>query len=156
MLDDGDEKVFLGELKVLSNAEASKELLVGFFADATYPAEDNKPKVYVAAVAHMQEVGTDRIPARPFFRPAITEYEDEWAEFIEKHLAARDSVETILTTLGGEIVGRIQEKISQVFDPPLAPLTLAKRRAKGNKSTKPLVDTGRMRQAVAFHIKDTE
>lgn len=147
-----DDQRILGELKAFAEAGASKELLVGFFKEATYP-----DGTQVAKVAEIQEFGDgQRIPARPFFRPTITEYEDEWAQLIEKHLAAGDDIETILTTLGGEIVGRIQEKISQVFDPPLAPLTLAKRRAKGNKSTKPLIDTGRMRQAVAFHIKDAE
>lgn len=149
------EDEFLGELKILAKEGYSKELVVGFLAGATYPT-DKQVAVSVAQVAATQEFGTSKIPARPFFRPAIVEYENEWATIIERHLAAGDDIDTILNVIGSEIAGRIQEKISQVFEPPLAPATLAKRRAKNRMSDKPLIDTGHMRTSVNYEIRDAE
>lgn len=145
----------------LNNAFKDAELLVGWFEDTKYA-----DGIQVAAVAYQNEYGTDKIPARPFMRPAQMENENKWIRIAEKKTAEAiekgAGIDYILTALGVVAVGDIQKAISDVYSPPLAKYTIEQRLRKRGLSwdeltdtlTKPLVDSGIMRSTVSFQIKE--
>lgn len=117
----------------------------GFFEEAKYP--DGQ---LVAEIAAIQEYGVPsrKIPPRPFFRPAIREYRAKWLRFaagaakriLDGKLTAADAMES-LADLAAEDV---KVSINSIWWPKLKKSTLASRRAKGNTTDKPLIDTGLM------------
>ncbi|NMB25460.1 MAG: hypothetical protein GX986_08015 [Firmicutes bacterium] len=56
-------------------------------------------------------------------------------------------VQTFFETIGDYIVGQLKEYVTQVSSPPNHPFTVA---AKG--SSQPLIDTGRMRDAITHRV----
>lgn len=131
------------------------EVRVGFFAHSRY--EDGTP---IAGVAATQELGSviEKIPARPFFGPAIDQGKTANARGIAKAVSnalAGGDLKQGLELVGQKVVGDIQKKITEVTMPPLSPVTIAARAArhsKGLASTKPLIDTGAMLAAVTYEV----
>lgn len=122
---------------------------IGFFPEAHYP--DGKPVAYIATI---QEFGYPEggIPARPFFRPTITqnktEYGQQFAGAMAGTLAGKiPSFASALEQIGGLAAGDISKAISRVTNPPLAQATIDR---KG--SSKPLVDSGLMIQSVTYKV----
>lgn len=134
-----------------------KEIKVGFFESAKYP--DGTPIAYVAAI---QELGHGPIPPRPFMRPAEEQNAAKWQKGIAAGVkAALNGSVTIthaLEQVGMVAAGDVRKAIKAVTAPPLAGSTVQarQRRLKGKKSasTKPLVDTGQMIQAVTSAVVD--
>lgn len=132
-----------------------KEIQVGFFESAKYP--DGTPIAYVAAI---QEFGYGPIPPRPFLRPAEMQNKNKWQAGIVAGLkAALDgsvTVQNALEQVGMVAAGDVRKAIRAVTSPPLKESTIKARqsRKKGKKaaSTKPLVDTGQMLQAVTSAV----
>lgn len=124
----------------------------GWFETAQYPG--GKPVAYIATI---QEFGTDRIPPRPFMRPAVAEHGAKWidtlrgaaAQVVAGNMSASDAME--ITTL--QAAGDVAKAIVAVTSPPLAPATLANRARRGNKSSKPLEDTKQMLQSVTGKVE---
>lgn len=131
----------------------SKQVKVGFIDGATYPDGTS-----VAMVAVTNEYGRpeNNQPPRPFFRNAISGHEDEWSDAIARGLRAGYSVDQVLEVVGAQIQGDVQESIAKLMEPPLAPATIKARKAKGNNSTKPLVDTKVMIGDVNYEVSDIE
>lgn len=102
----------------------------------------------LADIGAYMEYGTQDIPARPWLTQGVAQARPGRLLLI----AARDvatgkrDAYVALERLGLEVVGVIQERMTQI-QPPLKPATIA---AKG--SDKPLVDTGRLRQSVAHRV----
>lgn len=130
----------LGELKKL-------EVRVGFQrGDAQ--EEDGTDMCDVAA---FNELGTDHIPARPFIRQSVDDNESKIKSFLKgevKDFAQGKSAEQILKEIGIFQKDLMQDKITSGSFAPNAESTIKK---KG--SSKPLVDTGRMRQSVNYVIQ---
>lgn len=130
----------LGELKKL-------EVRVGFQrGDAQ--EEDGTDMCDVAAY---NELGTDHIPARPFIRQSVDDNESKINSFLKgevKDFAQGKSAEQILKEIGIFQKDLMQDKITSGSFAPNAESTIKK---KG--SSKPLVDTGRMRQSVNYVIQ---
>lgn len=130
----------LGELKKL-------EVRVGFQrGDAQ--EEDGTDMCDVAAY---NELGTDHIPARPFIRQSVDDNESKIKSFLKgevKDFAQGKSAEQILKEIGIFQKDLMQDKITSGSFAPNAESTIKK---KG--SSKPLVDTGRMRQSVNYAIQ---
>ncbi len=132
--------------KIIDNfTKLSKtELKVGIFEDAT---NDGKS---IAEYAHTNEFGGLTlngaiIPSRSFMRSTYEE-KNGWKEEIEavyNEVLQGNSVENAVGRLGEKVTNDIKEKISNNVPPPNAPSTIAKKR-----SSKTLIDTGKMRQAV--------
>lgn len=123
-------------------------LSVGFFERATYP--DGKP---VAMIAAIQEFGAPSrgIPPRPFFRNMVAAKSGEWPAAIAGLLQANGmDAARALDVAGQRIAGQLQESINQTNSPPLAASTIAR---KGH--AKPLIDTGRMWNAVGHEVRTT-
>ena len=133
---------FLGQIEQLKKLQVQ----VGFQAGAAAD-EDG---VDIANIAMWNELGTSRSPARPFMRKSVDENKDKIKAMCArqlKRLAQGASAEDILEKIGVFQKGLIQRKIVDGTFEPNAASTIRK---KG--SSRPLIDTGRMRQSVNFII----
>ena len=99
-------------------------------------------------IASFNEFGTSRIPARSFLRSTFDENLPAYEKMLKrlvKTISPKRSAEQAAALLGIKMVADVQAKIVSLTDPPNAPSTIAK---KG--SSNPLIDTGRMRQSIAY------
>lgn len=91
------------------------------------------------------------IPERPFMRNAMRnnrrKYRDAMKVSARKIIAGQTTLDTVLNKLGALAQGDIQHEITVLVSPPNAPTTIA---LKG--SSKPLIDSGEMRQAVTYQV----
>lgn len=158
--------------KLAKNISGKNTVEVGWFSDQTY---ENGEKI--SDIAALQEYGGEgnggnRIPPRPFVRPAVAENEKKWKRQISREIKRQIKNDTAdidiaepLNRLGLVIKGDVQTAIMQVFSPPLAPYTVKKRMEKrGIKSKdglseqqtasleKPLVDTGTMIHSIRHEV----
>lgn len=109
----------------------------------------------VAEVAMENQYGSvsKNIPARPFMSEGIVEAAKVTRPIIErlapKIAQGKVTPAQILEHCGAPAVGAVQEKITDGDWVPNAPLTV---RLKG--SSKPLIDTGLMRQSITYLVRD--
>ena len=126
---------------------AEKEVRVGFQAGKA-TEEDGTD---ICDIAAWNELGTVHIPARPFLRQSVDDNVSKINSFLQskkKDLVRGVSAEQVLKEIGIFQKDLIQEKITEGNFIPNAESTVKK---KG--SSKPLIDTGRMRQSVNYEIK---
>lgn len=126
---------------------ADKEVRIGFQHGAA--AEENGTDV--CDVAAWNELGTEHIPSRPFLRKSVDENESRINAFLQskkKDLVSGTSAGQVLKEIGVFQKDLIQEKITEGDFVPNADSTIRK---KG--SSKPLIDSGRMRQSVNYVIQ---
>nr|DAI55825.1 MAG TPA: virion morphogenesis protein [Caudoviricetes sp.] len=126
---------------------AEKEVRVGFQAGKA-TEEDGTD---ICDIAAWNELGTVHIPARPFLRQSVDDNVSKINSFLQskkKDLVRGVSAEQVLKEIGIFQKDLIQEKITEGNFTPNAESTVKK---KG--SSKPLIDTGRMRQSVNYEIK---
>jgi hypothetical protein len=128
--------------------EKAHKLRVGFLEGSTYPDGTS-----VAMVAAVNEFGQTRIhpnqPPRPFFRRMIAENSPSWGPALAKMLSENGcDAAKALDLLGAEIAGELQQSIADFTSPGLAPITI-----KRKGSTKPLIDTGQMLNAVKHEVE---
>lgn len=87
--------------------------------------------IQVGKVAAIQELGDGPIPPRPFVRPTVEKSRNAWNALFgkgaNKVLTGKLSAVDLFSALGGVAAADIQTTITQIFDPPLSPLTLAAR-----------------------------
>lgn len=136
-------------VKTLDDAKAR----VGWFPAAKY--ETGAP---VAGVAYVQEFGSPKkgIPPRPFMRTTAAEKQQEWAKTAGDLTRAAGQGKiapgNIMTALALAAEGHVRATITKIYDPALAPATIAARKRKladGGVSAKasiekPLVASGIM------------
>lgn len=143
----------LGWKRILKEIEATKgsHVDVGVLSDAGSYASDDGP-VNLADVATFNEFGTTRIPSRPFMAQAFDANLQGLKTFIAERLSdvyqGRNTAAAGLRMIGVWFKGKVQETIAKGEFAENAPSTIA---AKG--SDKPLIDTGRLRQSIAFQVK---
>ena len=142
---------YLTDLK--RNASNAQRVDVGFFRDATYT--DGTP---VATVAAVQEFGNDRVPARSFMRTTIAERGRQWPKAAEAVLRATNcNARQALETMGQVAAQEMQDKISSITEPPLAPSTVKQRAKKGSENPdKPLIDTATMINALRYQVDPSD
>lgn len=105
----------------------------------------------ICDVAAWSELGTENMPARPFLRKSVDENEDKIADFVDagmEGLVRGVSAGQFLKNFGVFQKDLIQEKITEGDFVPNVESTIRKK-----KSSRPLIDTGRMKQAVNYQIK---
>lgn len=133
------------------------KLIQGAYVKVGFPSEKSKKHqgqsgVDVAAVAAFQEYGTEHIPARPFMVQTFEKNRQEVKEFVEKEQAkiydGKQTTEQSLNRLGNFYKGKIQKTIRNGEFAPNASGTI-----KQKGSSKPLIDTGQMRQSVDYEVK---
>lgn len=132
---------------------------VGFVGESAWqPKEDEdgpSADVTVVDVATFNEFGTNRIPARPFVRTTFEMNEKKFVSIIRQikiqlatgNVAIKDGLSLVGLFAQSEIQKTIG-KSDSLFEPN-APSTIEK---KG--SSKPLIDTGQMRQSVTFEVRN--
>ena len=97
---------------------------------------------------HTSPAHTIVIPPRPFFRNMIKAKASTWGPAIAI-LLKKDGYDApkVLGEMGALIAGQLQQSIQDLTSPPNAASTI---RRKG--ASKPLIDTGKMWQSVAFEV----
>ena len=126
---------------------ADKEVRVGFQQGKT-TEEDGTD---VCDIAAWNELGTVNMPSRPFLRMSVDDNSDKINSFMsaqKRSIINGEPADRILKKIGIFQKDLIQEKITEGSFAPNAPSTI---KAKG--SSKPLIDTGRLRHSVNFEIK---
>jgi len=130
---------------------------VGVLETSHYP--DGTPVAYVAAI---QEHGAPevKIPARPFFRPTISEKQEEWARHLGDGAKAvirqQMTADEVLTSVGAEAAGDVARKISELEAPALSPITVMLRGMKSSAAGKNRVEhvTGKTVGEAAQRVAD--
>lgn len=135
----------LAELTVLR----AVGITIGFHADKA--TRDDGDKATNAQVAAAHEFGTDSIPRRPFLAPAMEEGQavlgDLQATTVAAVLAGEMTAERAAGIVGEAAVALVKAKITSNIPPVLEQATID---AKG--SSKTLVDTAQMLNAVSFEV----
>ena len=123
------------------------QVRIGFFANAKYPNGTSVPMV-----AAMNEYGTSKTLARPFFRTMIAEKSPGWGASLGE-IAVNNGLHAgkTMALMGEGIAGQLQDAIVAFDSVPLADATVE---AKGFK--KQLIDTAVMINAVGYEVADGE
>lgn len=153
-------------------------LRVGFLEGAIYPDGTSVPMV-----AAIQEFGAPSagIPPRPFFRTMVAEKSGRWGDVVALNLKANDfDAKRALALVGDGIKGQLQQSIVDTMGPPLSPITLMLRKMRSEDqglivsgktvgeaaarvaagestagvSTKPLVDSGHLRNSADYEVTE--
>ena len=109
------------------------------------------------------------IPARPFM-DALQKHPDELAEFSQQAASNLNTAETVASAIGAQASSMIQDAIRDEDWAPNAPITVeggwmvneygkngpVPVHIDGKGSTKPLIDTGTMRQQCGFRLMKGE
>lgn len=138
---------FLDRLKAALTGKRERVVNVGFPASAKEP--DGTSTAFIAAV---HEFGSEHVPERSFMRTSLEANRNKRktlnAQNLKKVLNGGMSVDTALGQLGLMASSDIKE---QIKNGSFAPLKEATIKCKG--SSKPLIDTGQMRQSVTYELE---
>lgn len=109
-------------------------------------------KLTVGEIASFHEFGTRRLPQRSFIRAGIDEYKDaiqRRAVLVGQGITiGKFTAEQALSLLGEYTVGVLKQRIANGILPANAPSTIAR---KG--SSKPLIDTGQLRNSITYRVE---
>ena len=133
---------------IAAKTDGLPRVSVGFLAGSSYPDGTS-----IAAVAGSNEFGVpaNNQPPRPFFRRMVAEKKGTWGKAVGLQLKATDfDVAKTLDRTGQAIKAQLQTSIRDLTDPPLSPVTIAK---KG--SSKPLIDSATMLKSVDYRVDGT-
>ena len=113
-----------------------------------------------AALAYVHDNGSAaaNIPARPFMVPGIQDARDPIvaslrAGAVQALKGKPAAVERALHIAGLRAQSSIRAKINSGIEPELADSTLEARRARGRTGTKPLIDTGQLRNSINYVVR---
>jgi hypothetical protein len=112
-------------------------------------------------VAALQNYGTSRIPARPFFSNMVRMKSRDWGKSLGQVLKYQKfDGEKALLAMGQGIGAQLQQSIIDTNTPPLAASTVAQRIGKSKKynattTAKPLIRTGHMINSVQYEVAET-
>lgn len=113
-----------------------------------------------AMLAYIHENGCPaaRIPPRPFLRPTIKmlrgDIASHFKQIAQNALKGRlGAVERGYHILGLKVSTAVKMKINTGPFQPLSSVTIERRRARGRTGTKPLIDTGQLRNSITYVIK---
>jgi phage gpG-like protein len=138
---------------------AQRLVLVGIPSETT-ERKDGEP-INNATIGYIQENGAPamNIPPRPFLVPGVADQSDRITEQLKKasqaQLDGNDARATQALNRAG-LIGQsgARSKIQSGPFVPLKPSTLAARRRRGREGTKPLIDTGQLRNSLTYVIRD--
>jgi hypothetical protein len=108
-------------------------------------------------VAAAHELGTDTIPKRPFLSQAFEKHQRSLKklsiELMRKIIDGTIDPESAVKKMGETHQGQVQENFIKGNFQPLSPLTLQLRKEQGISGTRPLIETGRLRQSITYKVK---
>lgn len=118
---------------------------VGIHENKQYKGES----LGTADVARIQHFGTDKIPARPFLDVAIIKAQDKIVKHVMQVLSQDITSKKVYAIMGEQAVIAVQNYILNSGNfLPLSQKTIARK-----KSSKPLIDTGAMLQAINYEVR---
>ena len=143
----------MGKAKIERELRAARKLvaLVGIPSDAKRH-EDN-PNIGLAEIAFIMEKGStvNNIPPRPFMKQTRIMNEKKVAEHTKKYLSAistgKMSAMDAIKKLGASYEGAMKKIFISGTFAPNAPST-----ARRKKSSRPLIDTGLLRQSIKYKV----
>lgn len=143
----------LGKAKIERELRAARKLvaLVGIPSDAKRH-EDN-PNIGLAEIAFIMEKGStvNNIPPRPFMQQTRTMNEKKVADLSKKYLSAistgKMSAMDAIKKLGASYESAMKKIFISGTFAPNAPST-----ARRKKSSRPLIDTGLLRQSIKYKV----
>lgn len=144
----GGDKLKAALDKIAAKLDKGGTLKVGFLAGAT--ASDGQSLPLRAALNEFGHENSNEttVPPRPFFRNMIAAKAGEWPDAIAGLLKSTNyDVDKTLNLTGAGIAKQLRESILDLWEPPLSPVTIAK---KGHD--KPLIETSDMINGVAFEV----
>ncbi len=149
----------LPQLKVSLDKLTRQNVMVGVPQDKTRRQEEESPAGN-ATLAYIHDNGAPaaNIPARPFMKPGVEAAKPtivkQFQLAAKKALQKDDSaIERGLNMAGLAAQNAIRAAINEGPGPELSEGTLAARRRRGRQGTKPLVDTGQLRNSITYVIR---
>jgi hypothetical protein len=104
------------------------------------------------------ELGTSRIPSRPFMRQTVANHQEEWCQTVAGSLNYKDITQSngkrAMGLVGEQMKAHIQQTIQKGSFAPNSPKTVAIKRNKGKvEPDHPLIDTGQMIASIISEVK---
>lgn len=141
---------------------------VGYHADQT-AADGEHTLAEIAYWNHygtLHKDGSVMIPARPFM-DTVKKHSEELSEFSQQAMSSLETADAVANAIGSQAKSMIQDAIKDEDWVPNAPITIeggwmmneyGKKvpvpvHIEGKRSTKPLIDTGTLRQNCHYVIK---
>ena len=128
-------------------AGGEKAVYVGFPAEFNEKVEGSD-NFNLASLAAVLEFGNERIPSRPFLRQTLAENQNKYIELFVNLIGKGLSVEQVYEQIALIAQGDVQLNIAKGDW-----VANAKSTIKRKGSSKPLIDTGKMRQSVRGIVK---
>ena len=128
-------------------ASSEKAVYVGFPAEFDEKVEGSD-NFNLASLAAVLEFGNERIPSRPFLRQTLAENQEKYTALFVKLFESGVSIDQIYEQIALIAQGDVQQNITNGKWTANAPSTI-----KRKKSSKPLIDTGKLRQSVKGIVK---
>lgn len=142
---------------------ASKEVLVGIPATKAERKEGDEEPINNAQLGYIHEFGSPKanIPARPFLNPGIARAQESINGHLRKAAKAAmdadsEKVDLELNATGLIAQAGARNEINSGDFEALAKSTLAARRRRGRTGEKPLIDTGQLRNAITYVIREKD
>lgn len=147
----------VGDILKAVRALTEKEVLIG--VPSTTAGRDDTP-INNAEIGYLMEFGSpaQNIPPRPFLVPGVEAAQAKVIPHLKQAgVSALEgkagSVDQGFEAAGMIAASAVKQKITEGPFTPLAPRTIAARRARGKTSEKPLIDTGQLRRAVTYVVR---
>ena len=102
----------------------------------------------MASLAAVLEFGNARIPSRPFLRDTLEKYREKYTALFAEQLKQGKSPEQAMSLIAVIAQGDVQDNIVNGNWVPNAKSTIRRK-----KSSKPLIDTGKLRQSIRGVVK---
>lgn len=128
-------------------ASSQKAVYVGFPAEFDKKVEGSD-NFNLASLAAVLEFGNERIPSRPFLRQTLAENQNKYIDLFVNLIGKGISVEQVYEQVALIAQGDVQLNIAKGDW-----VANAKSTIKRKGSSKPLIDTGKMRQSVRGIVK---
>ncbi|RKW38205.1 MAG: hypothetical protein D8B60_11620 [Moraxella sp.] len=128
-------------------ADKEKAVYVGFPAEFDEPVEGAE-NFNLASLAAVLEFGNEHIPSRPFLRQTLEKNQEKYTALFVQWFNQGLPITQIYERLAIMAQGDVQLNIVRGNWTVNAPSTI-----KRKKSSKPLIDTGKMRQSVRGIVK---
>lgn len=142
---------FINRLKAA--LAGKRERLVSVGIPSTAKEEDGSSSAVVAAA---NEYGTANIPERPFLRTGVRKNLPKYKKLNETNLKAvvngKSTIDKSLGLLGLMASQDVKDEITNGNFAPLDAKTIAARKRRSVGSSKPLIDTGQMRESITYEI----
>ena len=151
--------IVIGDIRKI----AANRVLVGIPSEKTArrgeKGFDEQGLINNAALGFIHENGSaaQNIPERPFLIPGVRGIQDDIAKRFEAFAKARLAGDAAGAEKQLHIIGLMGQNAvrAKITDGPFTALserTLAARRARGRTGTKPLIDTGQLRNSVSYVV----